>query len=106
MTPEKCHRLTPSFEIRCRHRFSPLKKRATARVAPTLGHIIGSFKSKSVKDYLYYIRQNNIHEIGKLWQRNYYERIIRNEHELHKIRHYIQNNPEKWELDKENPKNI
>ena len=42
----------------------------------------------------------------KLWQRNYYEHIIRNENELNKIRKYIQENPLKWETDKENPKHI
>jgi hypothetical protein len=41
-----------------------------------------------------------------LWQRNYYERIIRNEKELCKIREYIQNNPLKWSLDRENPERI
>ncbi len=43
---------------------------------------------------------------GKLWQRNYYEHIIRNEDELDKIRQYIQNNPLKWDLDENNPVNI
>ena len=42
---------------------------------------------------------------NKLWQRNYYDRIVRNESELHKIREYIVNNPLKWELDRENPIN-
>ncbi len=41
-----------------------------------------------------------------VWQRNYYEHIIRNENELHKIRQYIQNNPLKWDLDENNPVNI
>ena len=35
----------------------------------------------------------------KLWQANYYERIIRNERELSKFRLYIANNPAQWELD-------
>jgi len=39
----------------------------------------------------------------KLWQRNYYEHIIRNENELNQIREYIIQNPVKWELDRENP---
>jgi REP element-mobilizing transposase RayT len=39
---------------------------------------------------------------GKLWQRNYYEHIIRNEDELNLIREYIQHNPLKWDDDKEN----
>jgi len=41
-----------------------------------------------------------------VWQRNYYEHIIRNEDELNKIREYIQNNLLKWHLDRENPERI
>ncbi len=40
---------------------------------------------------------------GKLWQRNYYEHIIRNEDELNRIRQYICDNPLNWETDEENP---
>jgi putative transposase len=40
---------------------------------------------------------------GKLWQRNYYEHIIRNDVSLERIRQYIVDNPEKWALDRENP---
>ena len=36
---------------------------------------------------------------GKLWQRNYWERIVRNELELDNIREYIYNNPAQWETD-------
>jgi len=77
--------------------------RATARVAPTLGNVIGSFKSRCTNEWLKYIEQNNIDEIGKFWQRNYYERIIRNEKELNKIRNYIINNSLRWYDDPENP---
>jgi REP element-mobilizing transposase RayT len=37
-----------------------------------------------------------------LWQKNYYEHIIRNENELNQIREYITNNPMKWACDREN----
>ena len=40
---------------------------------------------------------------GRLWQRNYYERIIRDEAELNAARKYIAENPMKWAEDKENP---
>jgi hypothetical protein len=43
---------------------------------------------------------------GRLWQRNYYEHVIRNENELTLIREYIQMNSAKWAFDKENPKAI
>lgn len=38
-----------------------------------------------------------------IWQRNYYEHIIRNDESLHRIREYIVNNPAQWALDRENP---
>lgn len=38
-----------------------------------------------------------------LWQRNYYEHVIRDEEELSHIREYIECNPQMWEMDKENP---
>jgi putative transposase len=38
-----------------------------------------------------------------VWQRDYFERVIRNERELNAIRRYIQDNPLKWERDRENP---
>ena len=73
---------------------------ATARVAPTIGDVVGSFKSRCVVEWLKYISKNNINEFGKFWQRNYYEHIIRNEPELNRIREYIINNPIQWQLDK------
>jgi hypothetical protein len=41
-----------------------------------------------------------------LWQRNYYEHIIRNETSLERIREYIAVNPQNWMLDQENPANL
>ncbi len=43
---------------------------------------------------------------GRLWQRNYCERVIRNERELGLVRAYIAENPLKWAQDKENPMNV
>jgi len=40
---------------------------------------------------------------AKLWQRNYYEHIVRNENELNRIRQYIADNPAEWEYDHGNP---
>jgi REP element-mobilizing transposase RayT len=50
------------------------------------------------------IRENT--DIYQIWQPNYYDRIIRNEIELDKIRKYIIENPLKWEFDKNNEENI
>jgi REP element-mobilizing transposase RayT len=43
--------------------------------------------------------------LKKLWQRNYYERIIRNEGEYDRIYEYIINNPLNWASDENNPEN-
>ena len=43
------------------------------------------------------------HERQAVWQRGYYERVVRNENELHAIRTYIENNPAQWALDCDNP---
>ena len=40
---------------------------------------------------------------GRLWQRNYYEHVIRNEEDLFNTRRYIENNPLQWDEDEENP---
>ncbi|MFZ5798097.1 MAG: hypothetical protein ACOY3O_06675 [Thermodesulfobacteriota bacterium] len=40
---------------------------------------------------------------GRLWQRNYYEHIVRGEEDLHRIREYIANNQAKWPSDGLNP---
>ncbi len=65
----------------------------------SIGSLIAGFKSAATK------RVNEMRNTpgAKLWQRNYYERIIRNEDELHRIREYIRNNPMKWAVDRENP---
>ena len=78
--------------------------RAGARPAPTIGDIVGSFKSICVVKWLQHMKENKLNGLGKFWQRNYYEHIIRNEIELNAIREYILNNPLQWEIDNENPK--
>ena len=83
------------------------KPGAGARPAPTVtvtvGEIVGTFKSLCIRDWLRYIEENGLDTVGKFWQRNYYERVIRNEDELNKVREYIRNNPLNWSLDRENP---
>ncbi len=79
--------------------------RATARVAPTsVGNIVGAYKSICAQHCFRWIKEHNPSRVlGKLWQRNYYEHIIRNDDELMNIREYIIHNPINWELDRENP---
>ena len=60
----------------------------------TIGSIVRGFKIGVTK----WMRQNtNFHDI---WQRNYWEHIVRDESELNRIRQYIHNNPTQWESDR------
>lgn len=43
---------------------------------------------------------------GKVWQRNYYERVLRDERERHIARRYIRDNPLRWHLDRCYPDRI
>lgn len=68
---------------------------------PTLGQIVAHFKYRTTKS----INQISNTLGNRIWQRNYYEHIIRNEDDLSEIREYIITNPLKWEMDSENPNN-
>lgn len=63
----------------------------------TLGQVVGALKSKT--NVL--ARKTIFPNLTKLelWQKTFYDRVIRNDQELLKVREYIQNNPLKWELD-------
>ena len=62
--------------------------------APTLGAVVRAFKARVT------------HALGHpIWQRNYYDHIVRSETALHRIREYIAHNPAQWAMDRENPDN-
>lgn len=73
-------------------------KRATARVAPTVGDIVGGYKSLISNQWLKICKQRNSH-MGQIWQRSYYDHVIRNKSDYQRIWQYIDNNQIKWELD-------
>ena len=76
-----------------------LMKRAGLEPAPTchgLSEFVRQFKTFSAKRINKINKTPGIH----LWQRNYYEHIIRDENDLNRIREYIANNSLKWEDDK------
>ncbi|MBY0244897.1 MAG: hypothetical protein K2Q03_05525 [Sphingobacteriaceae bacterium] len=67
-------------------------------IAPTVGDIVGAYKSLVANGCLeIYKRKNEM--MGKLWQRNYHEHIIRDQQSYQTISEYIINNPAKWEED-------
>ena len=83
---------------------SPLRaaRRCSSRPGPplrSLGSLIGGFKSAAT------IRINALRETPGMtvWQRNYYEHVIRDDSELQRIREYVRQNPLQWTIDRENP---
>ncbi len=70
------------------------------QIGSPLRHIIQWFKTMSTNEYMRNVKTNHWPPFdGKLWQRNYYEHVVRNEESLNKICEYIANNPLNWELD-------
>ncbi len=85
------------------HGIIMIRGRGGSRTAPTnrkpLGRLVGAFKTVSAR------RINEIRNTlgAAVWQRNYYEHIIRNDIELNRIREYIIHNPATWDTDNVNP---
>ncbi len=73
-----------------------------SRPAPTLGIVVGLFKSECTKQ----IRRAMGDANKIIWQRNYYEHIIKTEESLNQTREYIVKNLISWEFDCNNPLNI
>jgi len=76
---------------------SPLPRISKGPAPGSIGAIIGSFKSAVTKR----VHQNSKNTNNNLWQRNYYEHIIRNERDYQAIYDYIIANPLNWEKDEE-----
>jgi REP element-mobilizing transposase RayT len=74
-------------------------RRGGSRTAPTkrkpLGRLVGAFKTVSPDQF----NEKRGTPGGQLWQRDFYDHIIRNEDELNKIREYIRTNPLRWGFD-------
>jgi REP element-mobilizing transposase RayT len=76
------------------------RRASLQRVPRSLGSFIAGFKAS--------VTSRAGHELNMtgIWQRNYYEHIVRNDRELNNIRWYILNNPINWQLDRDNLQNI
>ncbi len=75
-----------------------------ARAGAPLQKIVQWFKTMTTNSIFREMKKEK--KQIKLWQRCYYEHVIRNENELNAIREYIINNPLKWALDADNPANL
>ena len=67
------------------------------RIPDSLGSIIGQFKSTVTKN----VRVSIQNPEARVWQRNYHDRIVRNDRELNAVRDYISYNPVNWSSDLE-----
>ena len=82
---------------------------SSGRVVPiekgvSLPEIVGRFKSLTTHRYIEGVKKNHWEPFDRrLWQRNYFERVIRNEREHQAISDYIFCNPRNWEKDEEYP---
>lgn len=76
----------------------------TAMPTLSLSDVVHRFKTLTTKRYADGVKQLGWPPFpGRLWQRNYYEHIVRNDESLNRIREYIVTNQIQWEIDRENP---
>jgi len=65
----------------------------------TIPQMVGWFKTMTTNEYIRGVKKYNWSRYDrKLWQKNYWDHIIRSENDLIRIRQYIKNNPVKWDI--------
>lgn len=75
-------------------------KMAPTRGATTISDIVGAFKSWATNKYIKNVKMGRLPPFDKrIWQRSYYDHIIRKEESLQKIQEYIIINPSEWQKD-------
>ena len=72
-----------------------VNQRTAARAAPTLSQVISEIKSCAAVDWIKYCKTNAI-EYAPVWQRSFYDHVIRCEQDYEEIWQYIEENPFKW----------
>ncbi len=86
------------------HTGSPQHAGSPQHTGSPLHRVVQWFKTMTTNGYIRGVKQNGwLPFSGKLWQRNYYEHIIRNDDEMNRIWEYIKTNPARWAEDRENP---
>lgn len=75
-------------------------------IDPTLSQVMQWFKTMTTNEYIRGVKQSRWEPFDRrLWQRSYFEHIIRNDEDYERICLYIQSNPQQWDMDQENPNN-
>ena len=75
--------------------------RADMESAPTISEIVQSFKRHSTIEYIKAVKRGILPPFDKqIWQRSFYDHVIRNQSDYDEVYTYIYENPVKWEIDK------
>jgi len=80
------------------HMLIEFHQRAGASPAPTLPQVVGAYKSLAANQWLQICKSKNT-QMGTIWQRSYYDEIIRNEQDYLTKWNYIDTNPYRWSDD-------
>jgi putative transposase len=76
-----------------------------AHIGAPLQKIMQWFKAMTTNEYVHGVKEHGWPQFGgSLWQRSFYDHVIRDEEALNRIREYISTNPQRWEMDRENPR--
>lgn len=97
--PNHVHGIIWLDDVGERRRRTPTIERFGKPVSGSIPTIVRAFKSAATK------RINELRNTpgAPVWQRNYYEHIIRDDDSLRRIREYILYNPRRWQYDRDNP---
>ena len=69
--------------------------------SPTLTEIVQSFKRYSTLEYIKLVKEGLLPPFNKqIWQRSFYDHVIRNQYDYYEIYNYIYDNPLQWKYDK------
>ena len=83
------------------HLIVTIKERHAGRSLPD---VMRFFKTMTTNDYIRGVKDGTLTPFdGKLWQKSYYDHVIRNQQDYNEIWEYIENNPAKWIMMHERP---
>jgi REP element-mobilizing transposase RayT len=86
--------------INIQSRADTQSKRADTQVRPYVGGVVQWFKTMTTNAYIKMVKNNTCPPFNKrIWQRNYYEHIIRDDVDYERVATYTINNPLTWEND-------
>ncbi len=99
------HVYCPKFVVMPNHLHAMIViKRTDTEYAPAISTVIQSFKRLSTIRYCKLVHSGYAKPFdGALWQRSYYDRVIRNDFEYAEVLRYIEENPRKWLLNRCEP---